>query len=342
MSTSTMHQEHRLGSLAGKRIAIVGYGSQGRAHALNLRDSRHDVVVGLRPGGPTFARAVADGFTPVAPAEAVREANLVAMLVPDTAQPALFRDHVAPTLKRGAAVLFAHGFNVHFGQIRPTQDVDVVLVAPKGPGDFVRRQYVDGHGVPCLVAVAQDASGEALGRAMAYADGLGGTRAGVLQTTFAEETETDLFGEQAVLLGGVTELVLAGFETLVDAGYRPEVAYFECLHELKLIVDLMYEQGISGMRYSISTTAEYGDLVTGPRIINQAVKAAMKAALEDIQSGRFAEQFVNEIRSGGENFEALRQQGKDHQIEQVGAELRGMMPWISAGKAKVEDISGGD
>ena len=335
MSTTPTHQEHDLRSLEGKRIAIVGYGSQGRAHALNLRDSGLDVVVGLRPGGPTFARAVADGFTPVAPVgEAVRGADLVAMLVPDTAQPALYRDHVAPALKKGAAVLFAHGFNVHFGQIRPTQDVDVVLVAPKGPGDFVRRQYVDAHGVPCLVAVAQDASGDALGRAMAYAGGLGGTRAGVLRTTFAEETETDLFGEQAVLLGGMTELVLAGFETLVDAGYQPEVAYFECLHELKLIVDLLHEGGLARMHHFVSETAKYGDLSRGPRVVDADVRASMRAILEEIRSGAFATEWVLENQAGSPRYERLLARDLAHPIEKVGAALRARMPWLARANEK--------
>lgn len=323
-----MKQEYELRSLEGKRLAILGYGSQGRAHALNLRDAGHDVVVGLRPEGPSFARAVADGFSPVTPAEAVRGADLVAMLVPDTAQPALFRDHVAPALRKGSAVLFAHGFNVHFGQIRPPQDVDVVLVAPKGPGDFVRRQYTEGHGVPCLVAVAQDATGEALGRATSYAHGLGGTRAGVLRTTFAEETETDLFGEQAVLLGGVTELVTAGFDTLVEAGYQPEVAYFECLHELKLIVDLLYEGGLARMHHFVSETAKYGDLSRGPRIVDANVRASMRALLEEIRSGAFATEWVLENQAGRPRYERLLARDLAHPIETVGAALRARMAWL--------------
>lgn len=328
--------------IANRKVAVLGYGSQGHAHALNLKESGIDVRVGLREGSSSKAKAEAAGLVVKSTADAVAEADLIMILLPDTEQRDVYEADIAPNLSAGDVLAFAHGFNIRFGQIVPPADVDVVMIAPKGPGHLVRRTYTEGGGVPCLIAVHQDASGSARGIAMAYADAIGGARAGVLETTFPEETETDLFGEQVVLCGGLTSLIKAGFETLVEAGYQPESAYFECLHELKLIVDLMYEQGIAGMRYSISTTAEYGDLVTGPRIINPAVKAEMKAALEDIQSGRFAEQFVNEIRSGGANFEALRQQGKDHQIEQVGAQLREMMPWISAGKVKVEDISGGD
>src|SRR5689334_2673376 len=328
--------------VAARKVAIVGYGSQGHAHALNLKDSGVDVRVGLRDGSSSKQKAEAAGLSVVSIDQAAAEADLVMMLLPDTEQRDVYEQAIAPNLNGGDAIFFAHGFNIRFDQIKPAADIDVAMVAPKGPGHLVRRTYTEGGGVPCLVAVAQDASGKAKELALSYANAIGGTRAGVLETTFEEETETDLFGEQVVLCGGLTSLVQAGFETLVAAGYQPESAYFECLHELKLIVDLMYEEGISGMRYSISTTAEYGDLVTGPRIINPAVKAEMKAVLDDIQSGRFAEQFVEEIRSGGENFEALRTKGKEHQIEQVGAELRGMMPWISAGKVKVEDISGGD
>ncbi len=326
--------------ILGRKVAILGYGSQGHAHALNLKESGVDVRVGLREGSSSRAKATEAGLEVMDVAAASAWADVIMMLLPDTDGDG-FPDY-ADDDNDGDALLFAHGFNVRFGYVKAPAGVDVAMVAPKGPGHLVRRTYTEGGGVPCLIAVAQDATGGAKALALSYADAIGGTRAGVLETTFEEETETDLFGEQVVLCGGLTALVQAGFETLVEAGYQPESAYFECLHELKLIVDLMYEQGISGMRYSISTTAEYGDLVTGPRIINPAVKAEMKAALEDIQSGRFAEQFVNEIRTGGENFEALRQKGKDHQIEQVGAQLREMMPWISAGKAKVEDVSGGD
>ena len=264
------------------------------------------------------------------------------MLLPDTEIAEVYARDVAPNLNEGDALFFAHGFNVRFGYVQAPAGVDVALAAPKGPGHLVRRTYTEGGGVPCLIAVEQDATGGARDLALAYADAIGGTRAGVIETTFTEETETDLFGEQAVLCGGLTALVQAGFETLVEGGYQPEMAYFECLHELKLIVDLMYEEGIAGMRYSISTTAEYGDLVTGPRIITPAVKAEMKNVLDDITSGRFAEQFVNEVKSGGSNFDALRRKGADHQIETVGKALRSMMPWISAGKKSVTEISGGD
>jgi ketol-acid reductoisomerase len=264
------------------------------------------------------------------------------MLLPDTEIAPVYEADVAPNLADGDALLFAHGFNVRFGYVKAPAGVDVAMVAPKGPGHLVRRTYTEGGGVPCLIAVAQDATGNARALALSYADAIGGTRAGVLETTFEEETETDLFGEQVVLCGGLSALVQAGFETLVEAGYQPESAYFECLHELKLIVDLMYEQGISGMRYSISTTAEYGDLTRGPRIIDDRVKAEMRRILDEIRSGAFAEEFIGEVRSGGAHFEELRERGKQHQVEQVGSGLRDMMPWISAGKSKVEDVSGGD
>jgi len=328
--------------IAGRKVAILGYGSQGHAHALNLKESGVDVRVGLRSGSSSAAKATEAGLRVVDVPTAAAEADVIMMLLPDTEIGPVYEADVAPNLNDGDALFFAHGFNVRFGYVKAPEGVDVAMVAPKGPGHLVRRTYTEGGGVPCLIAVAQDATGNAKALALSYADAIGGTRAGVLETTFEEETETDLFGEQVVLCGGLSALVQAGFETLVEAGYQPESAYFECLHELKLIVDLMYEQGISGMRYSISTTAEYGDLVSGPRIINPAVKAEMRKVLDEIQSGEFAENFITEVRSGGENFEALRQKGKDHQIEQVGAELRAMMPWISAGKAKVEDISGGD
>ena len=270
------------------------------------------------------------------------EADLIMMLLPDTDIGPAYEEFVAPNLNDGDALFFAHGFNVRFGYVKAPEGVDVAMVAPKGPGHLVRRTYTEGGGVPCLIAVSQDASGSARGLALAYADAIGGTRAGVLDTTFEEETETDLFGEQVVLCGGLTALVQAGFETLVDAGYQPESAYFECLHELKLIIDLMYEQGISGMRYSISTTAEYGDLTRGPRVINEGVRAEMGKILDEIRSGEFATEFIDEVRSGGSRFAELRKAGQEHQVEQVGAELRSMMPWISQGKTKVEDISGGD
>ncbi len=328
--------------IAGRKVAVLGYGSQGHAHALNLKESGVDVSVGLREGSSSRAKAEEAGLRVLDVASATAEADLIMMLLPDTEIGPIYNSEVAPNLSAGDALFFAHGFNVRFGYVKAPEGVDVAMVAPKGPGHLVRRTYTEGGGVPCLIAVAQDASGSAKALALSYADAIGGSRAGVLDTTFEEETETDLFGEQVVLCGGLTALVQAGFETLVEAGYQPESAYFECLHELKLIVDLMYEQGIAGMRYSISTTAEYGDLTRGPRVINAAVKAEMKKILGEIQSGEFATEFVGEVAAGGANFTALREAGKAHQIETVGAELRGMMPWISAGKAKVEDISGGD
>ncbi|MGB3412672.1 MAG: ketol-acid reductoisomerase [Microthrixaceae bacterium] len=328
--------------IAGRKVAILGYGSQGHAHALNLKESGVDVRVGLREGSSSRAKAEEAGLRVVDIATASAEADLIMMLLPDTDIGPVYASDVAPNLNDGDALFFAHGFNVRFGYVQAPEGVDVAMVAPKGPGHLVRRTYTEGGGVPALIAVSQDATGGAKALALSYADAIGGSRAGVLETTFEEETETDLFGEQVVLCGGLTALVQAGFETLTEAGYQPESAYFECLHELKLIVDLMYEQGIAGMRYSISTTAEYGDLTRGPRIINSAVKAEMKKILGEIQSGQFATEFVDEIAAGGPNFNKLREAGKEHQVEKVGAELRGMMPWISAGKAKVEDISGGD
>ena len=328
--------------IAGRKVAVLGYGSQGHAHALNLKESGVDVRVGLREGSSSRAKAEEAGLRVLDVAAAAAEADVIMMLLPDTEIGPIYDADVAPNLNDGDALFFAHGFNVRFGYVKAPAGVDVAMVAPKGPGHLVRRTYTEGGGVPCLIAVSQDATGGAKALALSYADAIGGTRAGVLETTFEEETETDLFGEQVVLCGGLTALVQAGFETLVEAGYQPESAYFECLHELKLIVDLMYEQGIAGMRYSISTTAEYGDLTRGPRVINAAVKAEMRKILDEIQSGEFATEFVGEVQSGGANFTALREQGKAHQIEQVGAELRSMMPWISAGKVKVEDISGGD
>lgn len=314
-------------ALRGERIAVVGYGSQGRAHALNLRDSGHDVVIGLRPNGATAKAAAADGFQVAAPAEAAKGAGLVAFLVPDMAQAAVYAD-IEPTLGEGATLLFAHGFNIHYGQIQPRSDLDVVLIAPKGPGDLVRRQYDEGRGVPCLVAVAQDATGRAHARALAYAHGIGGTRGGVLETTFAEETETDLFGEQAVLCGGATELVVKGFETLVEAGYQPEVAYFECMHELKLIVDLLHEGGLKKMHQFISETAKYGDLTRGPRVVDAHAKDRMKEVLTEIQDGTFAREWVEENKSGMKNYQRMMEDDVSRQIEDVGAELRGRMSWL--------------
>jgi ketol-acid reductoisomerase len=327
--------------IAGRKVAIVGYGSQGHAHALNLADSGVDVRVALRDGSSSKAKAEAAGLRVVSVADAAREADLVMILLPDTEQAAVYERDIAPNLNPGDAVFFAHGFNIRYGLIKPAADIDVGMVAPKGPGHLVRRTYTEGGGVPSLIAVAQDPSGKTRDLAMSYAHAIGSTRAGVLETTFSEETETDLFGEQVVLCGGLTALVRAGYETLVEAGYQPESAYFECLHELKLIVDLMYEQGISGMRYSISTTAEYGDMTRGSRIVSPAVKAEMRRILDEIQDGRFATEWVEENRNGLPTYTRLQEEGKTHPIEKVGAELRAMMPFISAGKQRVEDASGG-
>jgi len=318
-------------ALKGARIAVLGYGSQGRAHALNLRDSGHDVVVGNRRGGEGWKRAKKDGFPVSEPAKAAEGATLVALLAPDLAQPGVYKE-IENTLPRGAAILFAHGFNIHFKQIKPRKDLDVVLIAPKGPGDLVRRQYQQGRGVPCLIAVAQDATGKAQARALAYAHGIGGTRAGVIETTFAKETETDLFGEQAVLCGGATELVLKGFETLVEAGYQPEVAYYECLHELKLIVDLLHEGGIAKMHRFISETAKYGDLTRGPRVVNAATKKEMKKILREVQDGTFARQWIRENKTGRKKYDALMKKDLAHPIEKVGVELRARMPWLNEGR----------
>jgi len=319
-------------ALRGSRIAILGYGSQGRAHALNLKDSGFEVVVGVRKGGASWKKARRDGLEVAEPAAAAASADLVAMLVPDLAQKALYEE-VKRGLKKGAALLFAHGFNIHFRQVKPRADLDVVLIAPKGPGDLVRRQYQQGRGVPCLLAVAQDATGRAQARALAYAHGIGGTRGGVLETTFAEETETDLFGEQAVLCGGATELVVKGFETLVEAGYQPEVAYYECLHELKLIVDLLHEGGLAKMHQFISETAKYGDLTRGPRIVNDRVKNEMRRVLKEVQSGKFARQWIKENAEGRPNYRKLLAADIDRQIEKVGASLRARMPWLNERRA---------
>ncbi len=321
-------QDANLDLLKGKKIAIIGYGSQGHAHAQNLRDSGLDVIVGQRPGSANYDAAIADGFTPVSVAEAAKQANLIQILVPDQTQAALYKTDIEPYLDETKTLVFAHGFNIHFYQILPPKNIDVIMIAPKGPGHLVRRVYAEGGGVPSLIAVHQDATGKAKEIALAYAKGIGATRAGVLETTFKEETETDLFGEQAVLCGGCAELVKAGFDTLVEAGYQPEIAYFECLHELKLIVDLMYEGGIARMRYSISDTAEYGDLMVGKRIINEDTRKEMKKVLSEIQSGRFAREWLLENQAGRPVFNALRRIEADHLIEIVGKKLRDMMSWI--------------
>lgn len=313
------------------KVAILGYGSQGRAHALNLRDSGWTVEVGGRLGGPSAAKAKTDGFTPVTMAEAVKNADVVAMLMPDMAQPETYETQVAPHLKDGALLLFAHGFNVHYQYVDVSKNVDVCLVAPKAPGALVRQQYEEGKGVPCLVAVHQNTTGTALERALAYADGIGGTRAGVLETTFSEETETDLFGEQAVLCGGATELVRLGYEVLVDAGYAPEVAYFECLHELKLIVDLLYEGGFSKLHQFVSETATYGDLTRGPQVVDAQVRENMKAVLKEIQDGTFAREWVNEHTAQKANYQSLLDADLQHPLEEVGAALRQRMAWLSKG-----------
>ncbi len=313
--------------LVGKRIAILGYGSQGRAHALNLKDSGHDVVMGLRPAGGSWAKAEADGLTVQEPAAAAKGAAIVAFLTPDLTQADLYAD-IVNNLDQGAAILFAHGFNIHYKQIEPRADLDVILIAPKGPGGLVRRQYEEGHGVPCLVAVAQDSSGDALKLALAYAQGIGGARAGVIETTFAEETETDLFGEQAVLCGGATELVVAGFETLVKAGYQPEVAYYECMHELKLIVDLLHEGGLKKMHEFISETAAYGDLVSGPRVVDAHAREKMQEILDEIQDGTFARKWIDENKAGQPEYKRMMEEDLNHPIEKVGADLRSRMDWL--------------
>jgi ketol-acid reductoisomerase len=316
--------------IKGKKVAIIGYGSQGHAHAINLDDSGvKEVVVGLRASSSSVAKAEGAGLKVMTPAEAAKWADVVMVLVPDELQAALYADDLRENMQQGAALAFAHGLNIHFKLIEARPDLDVFMIAPKGPGHTVRSEYQRGAGVPCLVAVDQDASGNAQDIALSYASAIGGGRAGVIETTFREECETDLFGEQAVLCGGLTSLIKAGFETLVEAGYAPEMAYFECLHEVKLIVDLIYEGGIANMRYSISNTAEYGDYITGPRLIDDGVKARMKEVLEDIQSGRFTRDWVLENAAGQSSFKATRRREAEHQVEEVGAELRGMMPWIA-------------
>jgi ketol-acid reductoisomerase len=319
-----------LDQLRGKTIAILGYGSQGHAHALNLRDSGCEVVVGLRPGSASRAEAQGEGLTVLDVGEAASRGDLVMILLPDERQAEAWAAEISDGIAPGNLLMFAHGFAIHFGQIEPPPGVDVGMVAPKGPGHLVRRQFAEGRGVPCLMAVHQDATGNARDLVLAYASGIGGGRAGVIETTFKDECETDLFGEQAVLCGGATELARAGFETLVEAGYDPRLAYFECLHELKLIVDLMYEKGIQGMRDSISNTAEYGDMTRGKEVITSHTREAMRKLLADIQSGEFAKEWIAENRAGAENFQRLRDEAAGHQAEQVGRELRKMMPWIGA------------
>jgi ketol-acid reductoisomerase len=313
--------------LSGKQVTILGYGSQGRAHALNLKDSGMNVVVGLRPDGASWSLAKADGLDVQAPNDAVKNAAIVMFLTPDMVQKSLYA-HVVDDIPEGATLLFAHGFAIHYQQIEPRADLNVALIAPKGPGGLVRRQYEEGHGVPCLVAVNKDATGDALQIALAYAAGIGGARAGVIETTFAEETETDLFGEQAVLCGGATELIVAGFETLVDAGYQPEVAYYEVMHELKLIVDLLHEGGLRKMHKFISDTAAWGDMITGPRVVNDDTRATMKQVLTEIQDGTFAERWIAENEAGMPEFKRLMQADLEHPIEKVGADLRGRMDWL--------------
>jgi len=321
-----------LSIIQNKKVCIIGYGSQGHAHANNLQESGAEVCVGLRQGSSSAAKAEAAGIAVKSIEDGVSWADVVMVLAPDEHQAALYKEQIEPNIKQGAAMAFAHGFNIHFGAITPRADLDVIMIAPKAPGHTVRSEFVKGGGIPDLIAIAQDATGTAKDVALSYASAIGGGRTAIIETTFREETETDLFGEQAVLCGGATALVQAGFETLVEAGYAPEMAYFECLHELKLIVDLMYQGGIADMRYSISNTAEYGDVTRGPRIINDNTRAEMKKILGEIQSGQFAKEFIDEMHSGAKNLEALRKKGREHQIEEVGARLRSMMPWIKANK----------
>ena len=328
-----------LSNILGRRVAVIGFGSQGHAHAGNLQDSGVDVVVGLRAGSASRAKADKAGIATAEVGDAVASADVVMMLVPDELQARLYESEIAPNLKPGAAVAFAHGFNIHFKFIQPDSNVDTFMIAPKGPGHLVRSTYSNGGGVPCLIAIHQDASGTARDVALAYASAIGGGRAGIIETSFREETETDLFGEQTVLCGGATALIEAGFDTLVEAGYAPEMAYFECLHELKLIVDLIYEGGIQNMRYSVSNTAEFGDLTRGPRIVNDSTRQEMKKILAEIQSGEFAREWMNENAEGGEKFNSLRKASAGRGIEEVGSSLRAMMPWIASGRLVDRDVN---
>ncbi|MGC5584394.1 ketol-acid reductoisomerase [Ornithinimicrobium sp. W1679] len=330
MATMYYDDDADLSIIQGRKVAVLGYGSQGHAHALSLRDSGVDVRVGLAEGSSSRDKARAEGLAVMTPAEACAEADVIMVLVPDHVQRHLYAEAIEPHLSDGKALFFSHGFNIRFGYIKPPAGVDVCMVAPKGPGHLVRREYVDGRGVPVLVAVEQDATGDAKALALSYASAIGGLRAGGIETTFTEETETDLFGEQSVLCGGMSQLVMYGFETLTEAGYQPEVAYFECLHELKLIVDLMYEGGIAKQRWSISDTAEYGDYVSGPRVIDPSVKENMQAVLEDIRNGSFADRFIQDQDAGAPEFKALREKGAQHPIEATGKELRGMMAWVKS------------
>ncbi|HHB2533829.1 TPA: ketol-acid reductoisomerase [Staphylococcus aureus] len=329
MTTVYYDQDVKTDALQGKKIAVVGYGSQGHAHAQNLKDNGYDVVIGIRPGR-SFDKAKEDGFDVFPVAEAVKQADVIMVLLPDEIQGDVYKNEIEPNLEKHNALAFAHGFNIHFGVIQPPADVDVFLVAPKGPGHLVRRTFVEGSAVPSLFGIQQGASGQARNIALSYAKGIGATRAGVIETTFKEETETDLFGEQAVLCGGVSKLIQSGFETLVEAGYQPELAYFEVLHEMKLIVDLMYEGGMENVRYSISNTAEFGDYVSGPRVITPDVKENMKAVLTDVQNGNFSNRFIEDNKNGFKEFYKLREEQHGHQIEKVGRELREMMPFIKS------------
>jgi len=339
MATMFYDDDADLSIIQGRSVAVIGYGSQGHAHALSLRDSGVDVRVGLREGSPSAAKAEAEGLRVVSVAQAVEEADLVMILAPDQVQRTVYAEEIEPNLVPGDALFFAHGFNIRFGYITPPEGVDVCMVAPKGPGHLVRREYAAGRGVPVIVAVEKDATGNAWPLALSYAKAIGGLRAGGIKTTFAEECETDLFGEQAVLCGGASALVMAGFETLVEAGYQPEVAYFECLHELKLIVDLMYEGGIAKQRWSVSDTAEYGDYVSGPRVIDASVKARMKDVLADVQSGAFAKRFIDDQDAGAPEFKAFRAEGEKHPIEATGRELRKLMTWVRSGDSDYKEGS---